>query len=294
MSLESLVPLSKDDPDVDEPSRPDPTIKDITMNEFSLRRSLIETIWFGKDPWTARPPAMMPDLQGWGSDHPYLGEAVSSSGPQCVAVEVGVWKGGSAISMGRRMKELGISGIVIAVDTWLGSWDHWIQERWFNELKAEGGLGHLYDVFRTNVIEQGVEDYVLPLPLDSINAAYVLRHYGIAPNVVHIDGGHDFSAVLSDLQIWWPLLADGGTLIGDDYYVSGEWPDVKRGFDSFFGGASLKNIDGKCIIIKQGNSIYPSLPNTSDQKELQVLREENSLLKKLLAESMLDIAKLRA
>ena len=42
-------------------------------------------------------------------------------------------------------------------------------------------------------------------------------------------------AVMTDLSVWWPLINPGGLMIGDDYNTDGVWPDVKRGFDDFFG-----------------------------------------------------------
>jgi cephalosporin hydroxylase len=45
-----------------------------------------------------------------------------------IVVEIGVWKGSSVITLASKMKELNLDGVVIAVDTWLGAWDHWTNE----------------------------------------------------------------------------------------------------------------------------------------------------------------------
>lgn len=226
-----------------------------SMNGPSLRQQLISKIWRGTDPWLTPPAAHTPHFQGWGSDHSYLTEAIdavgTTAGRPCIAVEIGVWKGGSVITMASRMKELGIDGVVIAIDTWLGSSDHWILEECFPELRIDGGIPHLYDIFRSNVIEKRLQSYILPLPLDSLNAAHVLRHFGVVPSVLHVDAGHDFSSVMADLENWWPLLAEGGILIGDDYHVGGNvWPGVKKAFDTFFLGSLLENTHGKCRLTK--------------------------------------------
>ena len=218
---------------------------------ITLRDELIRRIWRGQSPWATPPATLTPHFQGWGSSHAYLTDAIDAAGPRCVVVEIGVWKGGSTLTMAQRLYERGIDGVVIAVDTWLGAWDHWILEEWFPELRLQGGMPHLYDVFRSNVIERGLRDYVLPLPLDSVNAAHVLRHFNIAVDVLHIDGGHDFDAVTADLRNWWPLLAPGGVLIGDDYSSGGgPWPEVTRAFDTFFHGRRLENVQGKCRVAK--------------------------------------------
>jgi hypothetical protein len=101
-----------------------------------------------------------------------------------------------------------------------------------------------------NIVGKGLQDYVLPLPLDSVNAANVLRHHHVEADVVHIDGGHDYHAVTADLREWWPMIRSQGVLIGDDYP---HWPGVKRAFDDLFIGQSKFPFDAdppKCRIFK--------------------------------------------
>lgn len=69
-----------------------------------------------------------------------------------VVIEIGVWKGASSITMARRLQELGMDGAVIAVDTWLGAWDHWIKPEWKEELCLFNGYPHLFEKFQANVV----------------------------------------------------------------------------------------------------------------------------------------------
>jgi cephalosporin hydroxylase len=215
------------------------------------RQEILDTIWGGKDPFAEKSAFRgRVDFQGWTSDHSYLARAIDEVRPQIV-VEVGVWKGGSVITMGKKIQELGLNSAIIAVDTWLGSWDHWTQPIWFESLRFESGYSTLYKTFAANILESDLRDIVLPLPLDSLNAAMVLKSKDITPEVVHIDGGHDFDAVLNDLKTWWPRLTLGGALIGDDYYVDGiTWPTVREAFHAFFGSRLIENLGGKCYIRK--------------------------------------------
>jgi hypothetical protein len=195
------------------------------------RDALVGSLRRGQDPFQNYPNRLYrTDRQGWGSTHRYLTEAVETLRPSII-VEVGVWKGGSVITLASKMRELNIDGVVVAVDTWLGAWDHWTNEEWFEHLNFNNGYPSLYHTFAANVLEEGLQDYVLPIPLDSTNAANVLRHHDVQPDVVHIDGGHDYNAVMSDLGEWWPMIKSGGVLIGDDYP---DWPGVKAAFDDFF------------------------------------------------------------
>jgi tRNA G46 methylase TrmB len=104
-----------------------------------MRNKLIEKFWRGKDPFSNFPDNLYSlDLQGWGSEHPYLTQLIENSRPS-VVVEVGVWKGGSTIKMAKEMKERNLDSVVIAVDTWLGAWDHWVNDEWFNHLIFQDG-----------------------------------------------------------------------------------------------------------------------------------------------------------
>jgi predicted O-methyltransferase YrrM len=209
----------------------------------------LKSIWGDSDPY-ANVDSSLVDMQGWASDNIYLTHAVEELRPQ-VVVEVGVWKGGSVITMARRMKELGVDGVVIAVDTWLGAFEHWLNSDWQASLRLEGGYPSLYKTFAANIVDQGLQDYVVPLPLDSVNAAAVLRAKGLVVDLLHIDGGHDLLAVTSDLTTWWPMLRQGGLLLGDDYHPYGEtWPEVRQGFHQFFNVDYIRSNGGKCVIMK--------------------------------------------
>ncbi len=144
-------------------------------------------------------------------------------------VDVGVWKGQSTISMAIAMKKNGIDGCVIAVDTFLGSPEHWASDRTL--FTRINGLPNLYETFLSNVYFSGVTDYVVPLPQTSVTAAAVLRKYNIAPAVVHIDAAHEYEEVIRDAEIYWDMLQTNGYLIGDDYHPT--WPGVIRAAGEF-------------------------------------------------------------
>jgi hypothetical protein len=47
------------------------------------------------------------------------------------------------------------------------------------------------------------------------------------------------------------MIREGGLLIGDDYHPVGDtWPEVRRGFHTFFGLDYIRNTGGKCVIMK--------------------------------------------
>jgi predicted O-methyltransferase YrrM len=220
--------------------------------ENPTRRRMVQALWQGRDPFAGFPVTLYQvDPQGWNSGHRYLGEAIAELKPALV-VEIGVWKGGSTMTLASGLKALGPEGVVIAVDTWLGSSEHWIQPDWTAHLAIVHGYPQFFYKFMANILAAGLQSHVLPLPLDSLNAARLLELHGSAIDLIHLDAGHDYRSVSGDLEAWWPLLRPGGILIGDDYSRDGAWPEVRQAFDDFFGQRSLDFVDteAKCLIRK--------------------------------------------
>ena len=219
----------------------------------SVRQGCLDTLWQGRDPFANFPKHLYEaDMQGWGSSHPYLTDGFATRRPG-VVIEIGVWKGASSIFMATEMKRLGIDGVVLCVDTWLGSSEHWTHLPYFDQLCFDHGYPSLHRKFMGNVVAHQLQDTILPIPLDSLNAAAVMAARGIAADMIHLDGAHDYRSVLSDLQAWWPRLKPGGLLVGDDYYATDHWPEVKQAFDEFMtpmGLLPLEHVAGKCRVTK--------------------------------------------
>ena len=211
------------------------------MSEFD---NVVRTLWRGKSPYEGFvADRYRPDDQGWNSDHVFLSDTLLRLRPRLV-VEVGVWKGGSTICMANALRREGIDGVVLAIDTWLGSWEHWQEDAWFPSLLCQNGYPTMYYTFLTNVVAKGAQGHVLPLPQDSANAAFVLGQRGLGAQVIHIDAGHDYEAVMSDLKRWWPLLEPGGVLIADDYDPDGKvWPTVRQAVDDFLRDTPHRNFE---------------------------------------------------
>lgn len=222
-------------------------------NASSSRDIVVAKVWQGSDPFIGLSvEGLVADNQGWQSHHRYLSGEINRLKPK-VVVEVGVWKGLSSIFMAKKLQEEKIDGVIISIDTWLGSWDHWESQEWFKHLKVRNGYPSIYNTFVANVVENKVEKFIVPLPLDSVNAAHVLNYHGIVADMIHIDAGHDYRSVMNDLETWWLLLRAGGSLVGDDYNDDGSWPDVRRAFDDFrrvTPHSSFEFEGGKCVLRK--------------------------------------------
>ncbi|MDT9225495.1 MAG: class I SAM-dependent methyltransferase [Limnospira sp. PMC 1279.21] len=194
------------------------------------------------------------DLQGWNGKHKVFAQTISTIKPKII-IEVGVWKGQATIHMAEIATKVDPEVIVISIDTWLGSPEHWNPKRpdkIFWSLKLKHGYPGLYYQFLANVMWKGLENNILPLPQTSTNAAIILKRLGIKADMIHIDAGHDFENVYSDLVNYWDLLTEGGVLIGDDF----TWEGVKRAAEHFCSERNLKLVeDSPKYIISKDNSI---------------------------------------
>lgn len=169
------------------------------------------------------------DEQGWNSRHPIFRDILSLTKPKLI-IELGVWKGMSSIHMADLMKEMGIAGQIVAVDTWLGSSNHLSSSGRRAELRTRHGYPTVYETFLANVVKAGHQDVIVPLAMDGTSAAIALQRLKVKAQVIHIDASHEFQPCLTDLRAYWPLLAEDGVLIADDY---GTWPSVSRAVCTF-------------------------------------------------------------
>lgn len=194
-------------------------------SETSMHNKLIEEL-FGTSPYANFTPIIAePDLQGWNGLHPALERHVAHDNP-AIIVDVGVWHGQSTVTLARAQNKLRDDGVVIAVDTFLGSPEHWTRSRpdVHRALAFRHGRPSFYETFLSNVVLSGLNDQVLPIAQTSQNAALILKRVGVTPDLVHVDAAHEYKPVLEDIETWYALLRPGGLLIGDDF----PWPSVAR------------------------------------------------------------------
>jgi len=196
-----------------------------TLQQIVMQKLYAHDIWDGYAPTSSAG-----DVEGWHGNHPSLQRVSHITGDK-VVIDVGVWKGQSTITMARAIKEAGIDGCVIAIDTFLGSAEHWEGEAFGQNFTRQIGMPDLYQMFLSNVYHAGVQDYVVPMPQTSTTAALILQRRNITASVIHIDAGHGYLDVLRDAWEYWSILSPGGDLIGDDY--SPEWPGVVRAATEF-------------------------------------------------------------
>ncbi len=192
------------------------------------QRRLMQAL-YGHDVWQGLIPTRTThSAEGWNGNHPSLKRLGATAGTKIV-IDVGVWKGQSTITLAQAMKKARLDGCVIAVDTFLGSAEHWRPEA--DLFVRTHGMPDIFQTFLSNVHKAGVQDYIVPMPQTSVTAALILRQLQISAAIVHIDAAHEHQEVLRDAEEYWQLLESGGYLIGDDYHET--WPGVVRAAGEF-------------------------------------------------------------
>ena len=180
----------------------------------------------------AAPVSSLPekvDLSGWNSDHPIFDKLIVEAQPK-VIIEVGSWKGRSAMHMAHAsssLKELcEISGSdvpvktqIYCVDTWLGGIDHITSDKPHDDLMRDKfNSPEIYHQFLRNFIEAPeFAKRIFPIRNTSLNGARFLAKLGVKSELVYIDGSHEYDDVYADLCAYSQLLRPGGLLFGDDF-----------------------------------------------------------------------------
>lgn len=177
------------------------------------------------------------DMQGWiqsGFDESLETVAEHLKNTRDIVVfEVGTWKGASADKIAARLKPK--LECLVCIDTWLGApefYTTFIDEPCRFSNCHEHGWPQVYHTFIKNMKARGHADVIAPFPISSVQAAEVLKHYGIKAHAIYVDASHEYDAVLADLEAYKDLVHEGGILWGDDYGHE-FFPGLAKAVDEF-------------------------------------------------------------
>lgn len=170
------------------------------------------------------------DTQGYQSpdNARFFADMFEAFRPRCL-LELGSWKGTSAMMFARHMLAYCDTPRIGCIDTWLGSIEHWNNPVAHEQLALRHGFPSLYERFVANVIRAGVAPHITPLPMTTKTGLALARSNGVKVDAVYVDASHEYAEVLEDLQGVWPLIDDDGIVIADDY----DAPDVRRAIVEF-------------------------------------------------------------
>lgn len=162
----------------------------------------------------------------WGGKADIFEKIILESSPKII-IELGSFLGNSTITMANSLKKHNIDGTIIAIDTWLGSQEHWLKNK-CNLLHLhnnfEFGISSMYNQFCTNVICHGLENYIVPMPATTDTAFDILKEIKIFADVIYFDADHRENVIFNDLEKYSSILNTNGIIFGHDI----DWPDVEN------------------------------------------------------------------
>ncbi|MCX7712679.1 MAG: class I SAM-dependent methyltransferase [Chthoniobacterales bacterium] len=164
-----------------------------------------------------------PDIEGWFSTSPAFEYLLSLVKPKFV-IEVGTWKGASAIHMARILQNWHHDFRILCIDTWLGSLEFWEDHsdpKRFLSLECKHGYPQVYYRFLANVCYEGLQNHIIPFPLHSSSAAIWLMRKGVVADAIYIDGSHEEEDVFQDIFNFYQVTKKGGIIFGDDVELAG-------------------------------------------------------------------------
>ena len=177
------------------------------------------------------------DLQGWNSNANTFHELIEEVKPKTI-IEIGTWKGASAITMAHACQKLGLETKIYCIDTWLGALEF---KNNFEKLGAGWdtrllhGYPQIYYQFLSNIIHEGVVDMIEAVPNTSENAVSFVPD----ADLIYVDGQHTYKGCTEDLGNYFAKLRKGGIIFGDDYNLKTDkiggiqWSEVEKAVDDF-------------------------------------------------------------
>lgn len=155
-------------------------------------------------------------IEGWMADSElqWLAQRAKKAS---VFVEIGSWCGRSSRAIA---DNLPVDALCICVDTFNGSSGE--PDAHITAKEREGDA--VYMKFQANLYDHIRLGRVMPLRMESGNAAEFLQQMGVQPDVIFIDGDHSTEGFRRDVNLWQPLLKEGGLLCGHDYYLPEQNP----------------------------------------------------------------------
>lgn len=161
-------------------------------------------------------------IPGWMSEME-LKWLIEQASTRRTVIEIGSWKGRSTKAL-----SLSVLGSVYAVDHWLEgaapsaprrTVDHdWVEA-------ATRGSAAIKAEFQANLAPEIAAGKCIPTGKSSADSIGKVRELlaGRKVDMVFIDGDHEIEEVRRDIELYRPLLEQGGLLCGHDYPWPGVW-----------------------------------------------------------------------
>lgn len=161
-------------------------------------------------------------IPGWMSEME-LKWLIEQASTRRTVIEIGSWKGRSTKAMA-----LSVLGVVYAVDHWLEGASPSAPRRTVDHDWVEAtmrGSKAIMNEFHINLADEIISRKCISTGKSSQESIGMVKDLldGRKADMVFIDGDHEYAEVKRDIELYRPLLAEGGLLCGHDYPWPGVW-----------------------------------------------------------------------
>lgn len=163
------------------------------------------------------------EIDGWFNYEDLYSSYCQDLNNDSIFVEVGIWKGKSICFLGELLKQCNKTPKVFAVDTFKGTPNDEIQQK---EIQNLGGS--TLSLFKSYLKDLSLENLIIPLELDSIEASKKFQDNSI--DIIFIDGDHSYEAVRKDLQAWFHKMKNNSIMSGHDFWHE----PLRKAVEDFF------------------------------------------------------------
>lgn len=197
----------------------------------------------------------------------WLARRAKARGPNATIIQIGAWHGKSSRAISDNMGE---GSQLIDVDSFNGSSGEPDQHATAKERQGD----HCFQWYWDNQYELIMQGRVIPMRMQSVNAAHTLAHRGIKADMIFIDGDHSAEGIKTDVEAWLPLLKEGGVICGHDYYKESEgpwWVFVRQYVEAKFPGVQ-----------KAATSIWWTVPSNPHREVITKLFTDTDRISTIL------------
>lgn len=213
-------------------------------------------------------------IEGWCDFADYYAQLVARLPESAHIVEIGVWQGQSTAALA---VEILNSGKAIRLDVV----DHFKGSPEIPQNLSEADCRARFDQHMAPV------RHVIRDIHHMTSAEAASKYADQSLDAVWIDGGHDTSTVLRDLDAWWPKVKPGGILAGHD----ADWPSVQNALRpwSQLHGVACDWVSVRSWEMRKPNAVVPLFTPTTQRKCLVAICSNERTIYRHTAISLLNL-----
>jgi predicted O-methyltransferase YrrM len=164
------------------------------------------------------------DLEGWFNMEKQYLELLDATPDGGTFVELGCYKGKSTSFIGVEINKQKRDINFFAIDSFEGA----TNSTDLNEVKAYEGISEIEESYTYNIAKIG--NKIKTIVSLSHEAAQYFDANSV--DVIFIDAGHSYDAVIKDIKAWLPKMKPNGIMAGHDYTA---WEGVNQAVTEKFG-----------------------------------------------------------